>query len=125
LLTMPLTGTVYSETGLCCSKPVIITDTNAIGVFEEFLGFLFDKLIKSFRTILLHAFKTHEQVDGKLNPSFLVCLNDIQPSQHRAFIISRSPPIQTIRFSIMSQNKWLRSPSILFQSRLSKSALQS
>lgn len=115
-------GVWCRETGFSCSKPVVIADTDAIDVFEEFLGFLFDEFIQTFRAIFFHALKAHEQIHRELNIGFLMRLNDIQPSKHGALIVRGTTAVQSIGFGIMGQLKRFRRPSIVLQCRLTKSA---
>lgn len=115
-------GDEYGKTRLCRPKPVIVADTDAVRIFEEFLGLLLNKVIQTLRTILLHALKAHEKVHGQINLCFLMCLNDIQPSKDRAFVICRSTAIQPISFRIMSKHEGFRRPPVLLQSRLTESA---
>lgn len=114
--------TAYSETGLCSSQPVIITDANTVGILEELLGFLLDEFIETFRTVLLHSLKAHQQVDGKFNASLLMGLNDIEPAKDRAFIVCGTPSVKSISLGIVCKDKWFCCPPVIFQSRLTISS---
>jgi hypothetical protein len=111
----------YSETGFSRSKPIVIADADAIGILEEFLGFLLNELIQTFRAIFFHALEAHKKIHRELDVCFLMCLNDIQPSQHRPFIVRRSPTVQSIGFGIMNEHKGFRRPSVVLQGRSTKS----
>lgn len=58
------TTETISQTGLGCSEPVIIRDTDGIDILKVFVGFLVDKFIQTFGARLLHAFKTELEIDG-------------------------------------------------------------
>jgi len=77
------------------SQPIVITDTHRIRILEEptLLSFLLDELVEAFGTVFLHAFETHQQIDGELHPGFLVRLNGVQPAQDGALVVGAATPV--------------------------------
>jgi hypothetical protein len=92
----------------------LVRDTDSVDTAEESVLLTLDKVLETHGAGLLHTLEAHLEVDREVNTGGRMSVNDIEPSEDRAFVISRASAIEPSGFEVVVQLEGLGAPSILF-----------
>ena len=85
---------------------------HGVNAFEELVLLLFDEIIETLRSTLLHTLEAEAQVYWQLAAERLVRFEDVEPAHDRAFIVGRAAADEAAGLLVDDKLEGLRVPSV-------------
>lgn len=101
------------------AEPVVVGYADRVRFLKEstLLAFLLYKVLESFAAVFFHALETHEEVDGEVDVSGFVRLQDVQPAQHGTFVVGAASAVHTA-LVVDGEGERIGVPAVFLQSGL-------